>query len=60
LFSFAENARLNSVIIYESWRKMEMKKLRGLTAQEVAERKAAGQQNDYQEDASKINETDIQ
>lgn len=53
MFSFAENARLNSVIIYESWRKMEMKKLRGLTAQEVAERKAAGQQNDYQEDASK-------
>ena len=48
-----EHARLKHVIIFESWRKMEKKKMNGLTQQEVVQKMASGQQNDYQEDASK-------
>lgn len=53
LFLTLEHARLKHVIIFESWRKMEKKKMNGLTQQEVVQKMASGQQNDYQEDASK-------
>ncbi len=54
LFLILEHARLKHVIIFESWRKMEKKKMNGLTQQEVVQKMASGQQNDYQEDASKV------
>ncbi len=53
LFLTVEHARLKHVIIIESWRKMENREMNGLTQQEVAKKQASGQQNDYQEDASK-------
>lgn len=53
MFLIVETARLIEVIIFESWRDMEMKELKGLTENEVRQRRASGQQNDYQEDATK-------
>lgn len=53
MFLIVETARLIEVIIFESWRDMEMKELKGLTENEVSQRRASGQQNDYQEDATK-------
>ncbi len=53
MFLSLETARLKDVIIFESWRKMENKKMIGLTQEEVRQKLALGQQNDYQEDASK-------
>lgn len=53
MFLSLETARLKDVIIFESWRKMENKKMSGLTQEEVKQKLALGQQNDYQEDASK-------
>lgn len=53
MFSLKENDRLKFVTISESWREMENKQTFGLTEKEVSEKKLAGQQNNYQEDASK-------